>query len=344
MIVLCTENWPRRKPMKPVQGLHHITAVAGDPQANVDFYHHTLGQRLIKTTVNFDDPGTYHFYYGDEVGTPGTTMTYFPWRNLPRGIPGNGETAAVAYAIGAGSVGFWQAHLARQGAQPEAVETRFGAEVIPFTDPDGMRLELVVDDHPATFRFWEGGPIPEQHALRGFHGVTLWLAEVEATGRLLTDQLGYEFVAQEGNRFRYKGASDNIGLYVDLLHRPGMPAGRFGAGSVHHIAFRTVDDAEQQEYLETLRQAGQNVTPVQDRQYFHSIYFRSPGGVLFEIATDAPGFTYDEPVPELGTSLKLPPWLEPRREEIENTLPPIERRPVVKVDAAALERVEVGDD
>lgn len=329
--------------MQPVQGLHHITAVAGDPQANVDFYHHTLGQRLVKTTVNFDDPGTYHFYYGDEVGTPGTIMTFFPWRNMRSGTPGNGETAAVGYTIGADSVGFWRTHLFHQGARPGTVETRFGAEVIPFTDPDGMRLELIVDDNPITFRFWKDGPIPRQHALRGFHGVTLWLAEVEPTAQLLTGQLGYEFVAQEGNRYRYRGASNNIGLYVDLLHRPGMPAGRFGSGSVHHIAFRTVDDTEQQEYLAKLSRAGQNVTPVQDRQYFHSIYFRSPGGVLFEIATDAPGFTYDEPVAELGTSLKLPPWLESHREEIEKVLPWIERRLVVKVDLASVENNEVGN-
>jgi glyoxalase family protein len=335
--------------MQPVQGLHHITAVAGDPQANVDFYHHTLGQRLVKTTVNFDDPGTYHFYYGDEVGTPGTIMTFFPWRNMPRGTAGNGETTAVGYTIGADSVGFWQTHLTHQGAEPGAVEMRFGAEVIPFTDPDGMRLELIVDENPATIRFWEEGPIPEQHVLRGFHGVTLWLAEVEATAQLLTEQLGYEFVAQEGNRYRYRshfsdqGHTHNVGLFVDLLHRPGMPAGRFGSGSIHHIAFRTVDDDEQQEYMTKLRHGGQNVTPVQDRQYFRSIYFRSPGGVLLEIATDAPGFAYDEAVADLGSSLKLPRWLEAQRSKIEKALPWIERRPVVKADVASVESNEVGN-
>jgi glyoxalase family protein len=319
--------------MKPVQGLHHITAVAKDPQANVDFYRLLLGQRLVKTTVNFDDPGTYHFYYGDEVGTPGTIMTFFPWRHMARGRVGNGETAAVAYSIRPESVGFWKTHLARQGVAVEIEKPRFGAELLSFSDPDGMRLELIVSDRPATFRFWEAGPIPQGHALHGFHGVTLWLGQVEATARLLTEQLGYSFVGQEGERYRYQGASNDIGLYVDILHRPGQAAGRFGAGSIHHIAFRTVDDAEQLAYLTKLRQAGQQVTPVQDRQYFHSIYFRSPGGVLFEIATDAPGFYYDEPIEALGSSLKLPSWLEQHRPRIESVLPPFERKPVIKVEA-----------
>jgi glyoxalase family protein len=202
------------------------------------------------------------------------------------------------------------------------VEERFGAAVLPFTDPDGMQLELITNEHPATFRFWEEGPIPRQHALRGFYGVTLWLSEVEPTAQLLTKQMGYTFVGQAGNRFRYQGASNDIGLYVDLLHRPGGQAGRFGAGSIHHIAFRTVDDDEQLEYRRLLATAGFSVTTVQDRQYFHSIYFRSPGGVLFEVATDAPGFDIDEPVEKLGQNLKLPPWLEPNRAAIEQVLPP----------------------
>ena len=307
--------------MQAVQGLHHITAVASDPQRNVDFYHHVLGQRLVKKTVNFDDPGTYHLYYGDEVGTPGTIMTFFPWRRMARGRRGNGETAAVAYSIRPESVGFWRQRLAGPLIRVGKSEKRFGAEVIVFDDPAGMRLELIVSDEPATFRFWEEGPIPEPHALRGFHSVTLWLSEVKRTATLLTEQLGYQFVGQEGERYRYKGASDNIGLYVDLLHRPNQPRGRFGAGSIHHIAFRTVDDEEQQEYLNQLRRAGYGVSEVRDRQYFHSIYFRSPGGVLFEIATDAPGFYYDEPIAELGHNLKLPSWLEQYRPQIEQALP-----------------------
>lgn len=312
--------------MQPIKGLHHITAVASDPQANADFYRAVLGQRLVKTTVNFDDPGTYHLYYSDYVGTPGTVLTFFPWRHVKRGRAGNGESAAVAYSIRPGSLGFWREHLERQGVQPGAVERRFGAEVLPFTDPDGMRLELVASDTPSAIRHWQAGPIPEEHSLLGFHSTTLWLAEIEPTARLLAEHLGYQFVGQEGQRYRYHAASSGPGLYIDLLHRPGYPLGRFGAGSIHHIAFRAADDQEQGEYLAHLRQAGQRVTPVQDRQYFHSIYFRSPGGVLFEIATDSPGFAIDEPVAELGSSLRLPPWLEPRRAEIENVLPPFESR------------------
>ena len=316
--------------MKPIQGLHHITAVAEDPQTNVDFYHHVLGQRLVKTTVNFDDPGTYHFYFADEIGTPGTVMTFFPWRNMSRGQLGNGETGAVAYSINARAVQFWEGRLGELGLEVGPRQYRFGAEVIPFTDPHGMVLELIATDEPATFRFWEEGPIPKEHALRGFHGVTLWLAEVEKTAELLTEQMGYVFVGREGKRYRYRGASNDIGMYVDLLHRPGQPHGRFGAGSIHHIAFRTADDQEQLEYQKLLAAADFAVTGVRDRQYFRSIYFRSPGGVLFEIATDAPGFRVDESVEELGQDLKLPPWLEPQREEIERILPTFNRKPVSK--------------
>ncbi|HRV90708.1 MAG TPA: ring-cleaving dioxygenase [Anaerolineae bacterium] len=320
--------------MQPIQGLHHITALARNPQTNVNFYHNVLGQRLVKTTVNFDDPGTYHFYYGDKVGTPGSIMTFFPWPMAARGVRGNGEVGASAYSIDAGSVDFWRNHLASNGVTVGQPETHFGYDVISFEDPDGMALELIVKDGPATYQFWEDGPIPAEHALRAFHGVTLWLAEAERTGALLTEQMGYELVGQEGNRWRFKGASDDIGLYVDILVDPKRPAGRMGAGSVHHIAFRTRDDSEQLEYQQQLAQAGLGVTPVRDRQYFRSIYFRSPGGVLFEIATDAPGFAIDEPVETLGQSLKLPAWYEPRRREIEAILPPFTIKPVEKVRQA----------
>lgn len=318
--------------MQPVKGLHHITAVAKDPQRNVDFYRQVLGQRLVKTTVNFDDPGTYHFYFGDAVGTPGTILTFFPWRHMAPGETGNGETAVVAYTIAPHSLDFWGAHLERQGLAYNVLPPRFGAPALAFRDPDGMRLELIAGDERAPLRHWADGPIPEEHALRGFYGVTLWLDAVEPTAVLLTEQLGYQFVGQEENRTRYRAASQDAGLYVDILHRPGQPGGRFGAGSIHHIAFRAVDDEEQLEYMRKLRGAGQRVTPVQDRQYFHSIYFRSPGGVLFEIATDGPGFSIDEEIPELGERLKLPPWLEPQRGRIEAVLPPFERKPIVKAE------------
>lgn len=309
--------------MEPIQGLHHITAFAGDPQRNVDFYHTVLGQRLVKTTVNFDDPGTYHLYYGDEVGTPGTIMTFFPWPHARRGVRGNGETAAVAYAIRPQSADYWRDRLAAHGAVVDDAGERFGQPVLTFLDPDGMRLELVTTDAPATIRHWAGGTVPAEHALRGFHGVTLWVESAVATAPLLTGVMGYKLVGKEGNRYRFAGASNDIGLFIDLLERPGQPRGQMGAGSVHHIAFRTRDDAEQREYLRSIGRAGYFVSDVKDRQYFHSIYFREPNGILFEVATDAPGFLVDEPVATLGTALKLPSWLEPRRALIEQRLPPL---------------------
>ncbi len=316
--------------MNPVRGIHHITAVAGDPQANVDFYHNLLGQRLVKKTVNFDDPGTYHFYFADEAGTPGTIMTFFPWQNMGRGLRGNGEVAATAYAISAASVAYWRRRLAAHGVTVGETQTRFGAEVIPFQDPDGMALELVVRDGRSTYRPWPQGPIPAEHALRGFFGATLAVAEAQSTADLLTGSLGYVFIGQEGSRSRFQAASDDMGLTIDLLEQPGLPFARLGAGSVHHIAFRTAGDEEQGQYLHALRADGHQVSPVMDRQYFHSIYFRAPSGVLFEIATDAPGFLYDEPIDELGTHLKLPAWLEAQRAAIERKLPPLTLKAVAQ--------------
>lgn len=307
--------------MEKIQGLHHITVMASDPQRNVDFYHQVLGQRLVKTTINFDDTSIYHLYYGDLIGTPGTIMTYFPIPHMKRGSVGNGETAAVAYNIPSASVGYWRDRLAKFDVLTEQPFERFGNLVVAFSDPDGMRLELIANDDPATIQYWADGGVPEQHALRGFHGVTLNVGRSAGTARIL-DVMGYTLVGVDGNRTRFKGASNDIGLYIDLVERPGERPGAFGAGSVHHIAFRTVDDSEQAEYRQLLLEAGMNVTPVRDRQYFHSIYFREPNGVLFEVATDAPGFAYDEPVAELGTHLKLPDWYESQREGIAAGLQP----------------------
>lgn len=322
--------------MNPIQGIHHITAFASNPQANVDFYEQVLGQRLVKTTVNFDDPGTYHLYYGDKIGSPGSIMTYFPWVGARRGKRGNGEVGASAYIIGANSMGYWQNRLAEHNVPMSKIETRFGADVLPFQDPDGMSLELIGSDAPPAYHFWEDGPIPAEHALRGFHGVTLWLSKTEETADLLSKNLGYTLVEEAGPRLRFKGNPSTLGPYVDILARPGQPYGQAGAGSVHHIAFRVQDDAEQLEYLESLSQSGFRVTPVQDRQYFHSIYFRSPGGVLFEIATNPPGFSKDESVENLGQSLKLPPWLEARRQDIQRILPSFTRKSIEKAENKAV--------
>ena len=253
---------------QPVQGLHHITVMASDPQRNIDFYAQVLGQRLVKTTVNFDDPGTYHLYYGDEVGSPGTIMTFFPWLHAKRGTLGNGETAAVAYGISAESLEYWQNRFREQEVEFERF-TRFGNDGLSFEDPDGLRLELITQEGADVPQFWSNSPVPEEHALHGFHGVTLWLAKRDATEDLLLNHLGFSKVGEEddveGRRTRYKGDSDSVGLFVDIVERPGKFPGRPGAGTVHHIALRTRDDAEQQAYLDYLREQGQRVTPVQDR-------------------------------------------------------------------------------
>jgi glyoxalase family protein len=323
--------------MDPIKGLHHVTAVTRDAQMNVDFYRNVLGQRLVKKTVNFDVPDTYHFYFADETGTPGTVLTFFAWQNVKRGVRGNGETAAAAYNIPSGSIGFWQDYLSGKGMTTHPLEQRFGMEVLSFDDPDGMRIELVESDASPTVRYWEMGPIPQAHALNGFHSVTLWLAEIEPTADLLVSQMGYSFVGQEGNRHRFMGGINSLANTLDILHRPIQPEETpdeavFGGGSIHHIAFRVPSDEMQLEYQSALRAAGYGVTPVRDRSYFHSIYYREPGGVLFEIATEGPGFAIDEPVDTLGESLRLPEWFEPNRSIIESELPPINVETVKKAE------------
>jgi glyoxalase family protein len=321
--------------MEGIQGLHHVTAVTRDAQNNLDFYRNVLGQRFVKKTVNFDAPDSYHFYFADEIGTPGTVLTFFVWQNVKRGVRGNGETAAVAYNIPAGSIGFWQDYLESKAVPVQPVEQRFGTEVMPFDDPDGMRVELVASDASPEVRHWEQGPIPQVHALGGFHSVTLWLDEVKPTADLLVNQMGYTFAGQERNRHRFTGGSGSLANTLDILHRPVQPEdmpdeAEFGAGSIHHIAFRVPTDEVQLEYQSALRAASYGVTPVRDRNYFHSIYYREPGGVLFEIATEGPGFAIDEPVDTLGESLRLPEWFEPKRAVIEQELPPITLQPIEK--------------
>jgi glyoxalase family protein len=321
--------------MKPVQGIHHITVMASDPQKNIDFYTQVLGQRFVKRTVNFDDNGTYHLYYGDLVGSPGTIMTYFPWPGARRGQVGNGEVAASAYNILPSSLDYWQARLQSRDVDGLAREKRFGADVLAFDDPDGMRVELITHDARPAPQVWTDGPVPAEHALRGFHGVTIWLDSADQTAHLLTEQMGYSLIGEEkdkvGRRLRFKGASDDHGMYVDLVEQPGLGYGQMGAGTVHHVAFRVSDDAEQAEAQRTLASAGIPVTEVKDRCYFRSIYFREPGGTIFEIATDEPGFAVDEPVAELGRNLMLPAWLEAQRDSIAARLPHIEMREQVNV-------------
>lgn len=304
-----------------ILGIHHVTAIASDPQRNVDFYTGILGLRLVKLTVNFDDPGTYHLYYGDEAGHPGTILTFFPWPGARRGRRDNGQVAITSFSIPEGAVGYWQEHLKQHGISVGEPSGRFDEEALAFLDPDGMQLELVAHPEAQTHTPWGAGPVPTEYAIRGFHSVTLWERSYEPTAALLTETLGFRLVREAGQRFRFRAASDDPGVLVDVIHRPNGESARGGAGTVHHVAWRTPDDEHQLAWRQQIASLGIYVTPVMDRQYFHSIYFREPGGVLFEIATDPPGFTLDESLERLGQRLKLPPWLEPQRAEIEQTLP-----------------------
>ena len=296
----------------PTAGLHHVTAISGPPAANVAYYTGPLGQSLVKKTVNFDDPGTWHLYYGDAAGSPGTILTFFPFVNAAPGREGPGQALAWAYGVPKGAFDGW---VGRMGAGADRISERFGARVLTLQDPHGQRLELI-----------EGAGTGD--ALTGFHSVTLWVDDPAPTLRVLTDLLGYipqgeETDAQGGRRIRVAAASEGApGRFVDVLQRPGAP-GRQGAGTIHHVAFRAQDDAHQEALREAVRAAGHRVTPQIDRQYFNAIYFREPGGVLFEIATDPPGFAVDEAPEALGQALKLPPQYEAHRARIEAALPPL---------------------
>jgi glyoxalase family protein len=307
-----------------MSGLHHVTAIAGNALRNLDFYTHTVGLRLVKRTVNFDDPGTYHLYYGDERGHPGTVLTFFPWEHAVKGSLGVGETQETAFRVPARALAYWTQRFVEKGVAHETPEKRFGETVLPFSDPDGMRLALVAVPEAENEPGWSNGTIPAEHAIRGFHGVTLRLADGARTGAILTDVLGFEEAGREGAIVRYRAAGAGPGALVDIHQAEGQ-RGRQGRGSVHHIAFRAADDAEQAAMAQKLvTQHGVHPTDQRDRNYFRSIYFREPGHVLFEIATDIPGFAIDEPVVSLGSALKLPPFLEPRRREIEKVLPALE--------------------
>ena len=308
-----------------MSGLHHVTAIAGNPLRNLDFYTRILGLRLVKRTVNFDDPGTYHFYYGDETGSPGTVLTFFPWEHAVKGRVGVGETDETAFRVPASALGYWTQRFVEKGVAHETIEKRFGASVLPFADPDGTSLALVGVPDPDDAPGWSNGDIPAEHAIRGFFGVTLLLADATRTGALLTDVLGFNEAGREGSTVRYRAVGSAPGAVVDIREAKGLEHGRQGRGSVHHIAFRAADDAEQAAMARKLVSAhGVRPTDQRDRCYFRSIYFREPGGVLFEVATDIPGFTLDEPAASLGRALKLPPFLEPQRARIEKVLPPLE--------------------
>ncbi len=307
-----------------ITGLHHVTAIASDPQRNLDFYAGLLGLRLVKRTINFDDPGSYHFYFGDEVGTPGTILTFFPWPNARRGKHGTGEVEATAFSIPPNAVGYWVERLKSHNISVTRVSERLGEEVIRFADADGMLVDLIASEHGQEARPWDGATVPVEHAIRGLHSVSAALDDSHDTAALLTDIFGYQQIRAEGNRVRYAAAGQpGLGKIIDLVETSNSARAQAAAGSVHHIAFRVSNDEEQLVWRKKLSSLGYGVSPVMDRTYFHSIYFREPGGILFEIATDAPGFTTDEATSELGTHLRIPSWMESSRPRIEEILPKI---------------------
>jgi glyoxalase family protein len=339
-----------------VLGIHHITAIARNPQRNIDFYSGLLGMRLVKLTVNFDDPTTYHLYYGDSLGHPGTILTFFPWSEAPKGYRGTGQVTAISLLIPSGSMSYWVDRLKRNGISFVGPSKRFSEEFVSFYDPDGLMLELISppsDDfqkeeqqrqpqHQAD-NVWKESPVAKEHALRGFHSATLSEEGYERTASLLTDTMGFKLVAKDSKEGRFRfgivknnsnpeekeedGDSEGIGSrgsIVDLVCQPDISRGYVGIGTVHHIAWRAANDKHQIDLRRRIvNEAHLNPTPVIDRTYFHSVYFREPGGILFEIATDPPGFAIDERPEDLGKQLKLPEWLEPMREKIKQVLPPV---------------------
>ena len=312
--------------MQPlVLGIHHITAISGEPQQNINFYAGILGLRLVKKTINFDAPDVYHFYFGDALGSPGTVFTTFPFIGARRGKKGVGELTYTAFSIGITSLTFWEDRLKRFGIPVSDRLTRFGQSIIRFEDQDGMGIELVANAADQR-EGWTYGGVPIEHTIKGFYGVTLALRSKELTERLLVDSMNYRFHGQEGNRYRY-GIEGTPGEWVDVLVDPQGQMGVQSAGTVHHLAFRTATTTSQLEMQQLLIKQGYGVTEVRDRNYFKSIYFREPGGVLFEIATDVPGFAIDEDEAHLGELLKLPDWAESSRAQIESALKPVTFQP-----------------
>ena len=330
-----------------ILGIHHITAIAGNPQKNIDFYTSFLGLRLVKLTVNFDDPQTYHFYYGDNIGRPGTILTFFPWQTMPKGFRGTGQVITTSFLIPENSIEYWINRLKKQKISYTGPAKRFDnneEQIITLYDPDGMEIELVAHKDAETRKdhVWRRGPIPEEYATRGFYSATISLEGYERTADLLTENMGFSKTKNEGNRFRFeiKDKEKEMDYFygnkqkrelnllnspskVDLVCLPYTQRGSMGVGTVHHIAWRTPTDESQLEMRKKIVDRGLDATPVIDRRYFHSVYFREPGGILFEIATDPPGFMIDQKEEELGQKLLLPEWLESGRKYLEQVLPKI---------------------
>jgi glyoxalase family protein len=304
-----------------ILGIHHITAIAGDANRNFNFYSKILGLRFIKKTVNFDDPGTYHFYFGDEVGSAGTILTFFPWGDgIQQGRKGSGMATEIGYSVPKGSLDFWVNRLDEHNVIYNKPSEKFGERYVSFLDPDGLKLELIESKTADNRKAWETDEIKAEHALKGFHNITLTLTDIKATVAILTDIFGYELIDKDVNRYRYATKAVENASIVDLVELPDEKRGHVANGSVHHVAFRVKNDEILMHFREKIEALGLGITQQIDRQYFHSLYFREPGGVLFELATDNPGFTVDETLDSLGKGLKLPPQYESRRTEIEKHL------------------------
>lgn len=308
-----------------ILGLHHITAIAGDAQRNYDFYTKTLGLRMVKKTVNFDDPQTYHFYFGDKVGTPGSILTFFPWTNVRQGKNGAGMATEIGYSVPKGSLEFWKDRFEEKNVRHYQITEQFGERKLPFQDPDGLKLSLIETEHTDERKGFETAEVKANVALKGFHTVTLSLNNNAATAEILTEVFGYKKVTSEGNLTRYKTNTVENAAIVDLLELPDLPRGLNAGGTNHHVAFRVKDEETLMEMREKVLKKGLQITEKINRDYFFSLYFREPGGVLFEIATDNPGFATDETVEELGSSLQLPDRYKVAREQIEKALPELKQ-------------------
>ena len=315
-----------------VTALHHVTCIAGDPQENYDFYTGVLGMRMVKRSVNQDVPGTYHLFYADATGHAGTDITFFPWPEMAPATPGHGLASEVGLAVPAGSLGYWHDRLASGGVAVDEPVTRFGENVLTFVDPHGLHVALVETSDAREFTPWGDSPVPADRQVLGLHSMRLVERDVESTGRFLTTILGFSEAGSEDGWHRFVLPGDRSGRIVDVRAAPTQSRGKWGTGSVHHLAWRVPDDATELAVRERVEAAHRRPTPVIDRFWFKSVYFLEPGGVLFELATDGPGFGIDEPMATLGEHLVLPPWLEPRRSEIEAALPPL-RAPRVLASA-----------
>ncbi|MGN8069434.1 ring-cleaving dioxygenase [Mucilaginibacter sp. SG564] len=304
-----------------INGIHHITAIAGNAKKNYDFYTRVLGLRLVKKTVNFDDPQTYHLYYGDKFGTPGTILTFFPWEGITAGRRGARQATEIGYSVPEGSLDFWLKRLDANNVLYNKPAEKFGEQYLTLLDPDGLKLELIVPKTADNRLPWETAEVKTENATRGFHNITITTNKMDATAKILTDVFGYKLLEQHVNRFRFvTDAVDNAAI-VDLVEVAGEVAGHVAGGSVHHVAFRVKNEEILMQYREKIAALGLHITDKIDRNYFYSLYFREPGGVLFELATDNPGFSVDEPVDQLGSGLKLPAQYENIREDLEKSLP-----------------------